>query len=149
MKTWTNVGCSAKKLTLGFATTFRGYGPGDFDPSDAKKPYWIYAYNEVCRLDWQSDSDADKGQILDSELCLSRLENGTLDWLNFTTVTITRTDVKNTRKIIDYVVEAGLAGINWWSLIGDDFTGEKCKKGWFSMIRTINEMLTNSTTGSS
>ena len=61
---------------------------------------------------------------------------------------ITRTDIKNTQKIVDYVIEAGLGGINWWSLSGDDYTGTTCKKGWFSMIRSINQMLTT-TTGSS
>ena len=57
---------------------------------------------------------------------------------------ITRTDIENTRKMIDFVIETGLAGINWWSLAGDDYTGMTCEKGWFSMIRSINQMLTTS-----
>ena len=69
---------------------------------------------------------------------------------NLTKVILARTDINFTRNLIDYVIETKMAGINWWSLAGDDFTGSACKQGRFSMIRTVNQMLkTQKGTGSS
>ena len=65
MKTWKNVGCSANKLTLGFATFFNAYDPMVSGKSDEISSIGTHNYNQVCRLYWKSDSDAAKGHTCD------------------------------------------------------------------------------------
>ncbi|XP_002163945.3 acidic mammalian chitinase [Hydra vulgaris] len=142
LKIWLDGGMPANKIILGLAAYGRTFelkdpnqaglgapanGPGL--PGPFTKVPGFLAYYEVCDATWSSLTN-----YIDSKAGSPYASNGN-QWVGYDTPE----SIKN--KVTTLVNSFGLAGISFWAVDMDDFTGSFCNLGKYPLLSTAVETM--------